>query len=519
MFGRVGLVLCATACALAAAGCDDGGDRSGPSATAQSGARFEEAPCATQPPASEPEAVRCGFAVVPTSRTRGTDETVRLAVMILKAEGAPPADDPVVYVSGGPGISALRSDLTFFDAWLDIPLQARRDIVIFDQRGTGFSQPALDCAAEGEAYRERLAQRLTVDEEWDRSEAIALACGAGLRDRGIDLADYRNAESAADIRDVMTALGYRAWNIYAFSYGARVALTAMRDDPRGIRAVVLDSPSPPAGFGAGRAADLRDAVGRVFRACGEDAACAAAYPAPGAALDGVLDALGREPVTLASTSGVTVTITAERFIDALFRRFGAELFPRLPAEVYAIRGGDRAALQPYADVLAAGWSGIASGALISTVCADDVPFVTSDDVERGAAGVRAEFVGGVRSFSAWWPVSVVGGTANLERARRFCRDWGVPPATTRPDAPVTSAVPAFVMSGAYDAGEPPSHGAKVAGLLSRSYFLEVPGSGHGVGFRYPLCAGAMAAAFLDAPERAPDAACLAGIRPIAWVVP
>ena len=194
--------------ALALAGCNSGAKSQKPTPAAAGAARFEETRCVTALPDGQPaDQVRCGFVVVPETRSTAGDRTIRLAVMVLKATDPDPAPDPIVYVSGGPGISALQNDLTFFDNWLDLPLQGKRDIVIFDQRGTGFSEPTLTCPDERTAYTARLGELLTVDEEYAKAEAIALACGERLRRDGVNLSAYHSAESGADIRDIATALG------------------------------------------------------------------------------------------------------------------------------------------------------------------------------------------------------------------------------------------------------------------------------------------------------------------------
>ena len=37
----------------------------------------------------------------------------------------------------------------------------------------------------------------------------------------------------------------RKWNVYGVSYGTSLALPLLRDDPEGIRAMVLDGVVPP----------------------------------------------------------------------------------------------------------------------------------------------------------------------------------------------------------------------------------------------------------------------------------
>ena len=45
----------------------------------------------------------------------------------------------MLYLEGGPGDSALAS----IEVWLNSPFRQTRDIVLLDQRGTGYSDPRL----------------------------------------------------------------------------------------------------------------------------------------------------------------------------------------------------------------------------------------------------------------------------------------------------------------------------------------------------------------------------------------
>ena len=57
----------------------------------------------------------------------------------------------------------------------------------------------------------------------------------------MDLNGYTSAEAADDIEDLRVALGYSQLNLYALSYGTRLALTVARRHPASVRAMVLDS--------------------------------------------------------------------------------------------------------------------------------------------------------------------------------------------------------------------------------------------------------------------------------------
>src|SRR5262245_61516536 len=105
-------------------------------------ATFESAPCEIEVPEGQnPSNVECGWLTVPENRRRPAGRTIKLAVVTLKATGSAPEPDPLVILGGGPGQWAIDSLLSRFTGDFAAPIQTTRDIVIFDQRGSGRSQP------------------------------------------------------------------------------------------------------------------------------------------------------------------------------------------------------------------------------------------------------------------------------------------------------------------------------------------------------------------------------------------
>ena len=64
------------------------------------------------------EEITCGYLTVPQDREIDDGITIDLAVAIIKASGSRPRQDPILYLEGGPGGSALSDP----DYWLDSPL-------------------------------------------------------------------------------------------------------------------------------------------------------------------------------------------------------------------------------------------------------------------------------------------------------------------------------------------------------------------------------------------------------------
>ncbi|HET6683377.1 MAG TPA: hypothetical protein VFG75_06750, partial [Gaiella sp.] len=82
-------------------------------------------------------AALCGRFDVPENRAQRGGRSISLRVAVIPARERPRARDPLVYLAGGPGGSAVDSAAAMLPALGGINLH--RDIVLVDQRGTGGS--------------------------------------------------------------------------------------------------------------------------------------------------------------------------------------------------------------------------------------------------------------------------------------------------------------------------------------------------------------------------------------------
>jgi pimeloyl-ACP methyl ester carboxylesterase len=174
-------------------------------------------PC---PKAGEP--LECGTLPVPLDPSGAVAGTLRLHVERLPAD-AVPTRGVVLALAGGPGQSASSVRDGFEPLVPD-----DRDLLIFDQRGTGRSG-ALRCP--------ELERSLGLAEGRSDAEICAGRLGAAR-------AFYTTRESVADIEAVRQALGIERLEIVAVSYGTKVALAYAAAHPDRVERLVLDSVVP-----------------------------------------------------------------------------------------------------------------------------------------------------------------------------------------------------------------------------------------------------------------------------------
>ena len=142
----------------------------------------------------------------------------------LKATTPDASQPPLLFLAGGPGASGVY-DAPLLASTL-APLRVDRDLLFFDIRGAGLSQPRLDCAELAEARD-------------------APACMAAPRSQGIEPLAFNTPQNAADAADLLDVLGYDQADLLGVSYGTRLALEMVRSQPQSVRAVVLDSVVAP----------------------------------------------------------------------------------------------------------------------------------------------------------------------------------------------------------------------------------------------------------------------------------
>ncbi len=103
-----------------------------------------------------------GYLEVLENRDRPNGNTIKLPIYIFKSRSENPKSDPIVYTVGGPGYTSMRaSKYMKYYQYLD-----DRDFILFEQRGTQYAKPSLDCPEWSKAiYQSNLpnSDTITID--------------------------------------------------------------------------------------------------------------------------------------------------------------------------------------------------------------------------------------------------------------------------------------------------------------------------------------------------------------------
>lgn len=470
----------------------------GMSCSESAAATYQPGPCPFAG-AEKIDGLECGVLVVPEQHENAGGRTLELAVAVLRSLGSDPAPDPVVFLSGGPGGSSVefvpgRARSAFWNR-----LRQHRDLVFFDQRGTGYSDPEF-CAEMEAAFNAVNYRGLSEDQRLAELVSAAAACREKMQEQGVDLTAYNSAASARDVADLRRALGYESWNLFGLSYGTRLALTVLRDAPDGIRSVILDSASPPNVAGWSDAGErFTRSLQLAFAQCADSPDCRETFPSIEADFYQVVADLDADPVVVTVPESHRfpdgrLVVDGSLWLTGMFQGFYDRKFvPVFPLIVRESSRRNEDVLRALAERLARDPEQASVGMKYAVDCYEKLPFNT-------LAKIREDRRQHPR-LAAWFDIG--GGS---ERA--VCEVWHEGRAGDVEFQPVHSDAPALILAGEFDPITPPAYGRKAAQTLSNSTFVEVPAMGHAVS-PFTQCARDLINKFLDAPDASLDVSCVA----------
>ncbi|MGW8319304.1 MAG: alpha/beta hydrolase [Candidatus Promineifilaceae bacterium] len=440
--------------------------------------------------------VECGTLAVPENYAEPGGSEVHLPYIILHSRNDNHAPDPLIYTAGGPGWSSLESVWGFVNS----PILEERDVIVFEQRGNKYANPALICDASF-AWQEVPGHTPCLD---------------SIRAKGIDVAQYTTQNIVRDIIALRHALGYEQWNLYGTSFSTSLMLLVMEADPDGVRSAILESVKPPNETTFAHQADsgLR-AIQQMFTDCAADAGCAAAYPELEARFYALVKELNQSPVEVEVRSTVEdellpIEIDGDRFIDWIvldrlyqpaFPPFGTAYLPLLISE--ASHGN----LAPLKGAMQSFWSNTvengqwAWGLLLAINCQQDMP-------AAGSARPAADIAAGEK----------LDGFSRSAGQQAACSAWDLPPLPPAATGYVQSDIPALVLAGAYDPVTPPAWSRATADHLPNSTYVEFAGHGHNLLISNP-CVEQLQATFLDNPGKELDISCASETGGPSFVLP
>ena len=391
---------------------------------------------------------------------------------------------------GGPGGSGMSAAASLAETVANTELGRRFDLVGFDPRGVGASEPAVECRST----EEQDAERLDLDPDTSPAEvaqteaeerAYAELCAERVGKAA--LANVGTRDVARDMDVLRAVLGDRKLSYLGFSYGTRIGTEYAEQFPGNVRALVLDGALDPdeelveslVNQGAG----FQGSFDAFVDWCLGQPTCWTDGPVEGTEQDfqQLIAPLVPTPLDVGNRT-LSYSDAVQGTIQALY---SDQLWPILDQGLTQLAAGDGSVLLVLADVYfqrdADGYSN-RQDAFTAVRCVDDPPIIDP-----------AVFLEADRRYREAAPFLDDGNPPSP--ARDACAFWPVPP-TGEPGTPeVAGLAPVLVVSTTGDPATPYQAGVELAAALG-ARLLTFEGDQHTVALQGVGCVDDAVTAYL-----------------------
>lgn len=436
------------------------------------------------------ENITWGNLLVPENWEKPDGTTIKIAVAVLKNTSGNKGADAVVFIQGGPGAGGVQN----IGTWLDHPLRKMNDIVLFDVRGTGFSEPRL-CPDLGKKFLEILAKNQSEQEDEKQKTAAALSCKQDLINREINIDAYHSLAVAKDINALKSQLGYPTWNVYGISYGTYMAQVYASNYPKDIKTLLLDSSIDDiTTYYTKNTDNYMGSLLKVFNKCRGKADCNAIYPDLENSYYEVIKDLEENPITVSVDKGLVdsgeFTFNAEDFKVAVQQAlYNKQLVEVIPLLIYQFKDRNVDALGNLVPAFSS-LLGLDYGVYYCVSCNETLPNNDISDYEKNASKYK-RLGGGISFYKSDFKV---------------CDAWNA----NRKDSVMyydmaslsDLQVPVLVLSGEFDPITPIANGEKVAQKFKNAHNIKGFTYGHVPGFTRK--GNQVTEKFINNPDQKPD---------------
>ena len=417
------------------------------------------------------EDLEWGYLTVPENWDLRTGNKIRIAVAVLKKSAKKKKRGALVFIQGGPGASGIQN----FYSWLRHDAREENDIILFDIRGTGFSEPRL-CPDLGKEFFEILAKNQSEEKDEREKVSAAISCKEELIVRGIDIGAYNSLAIAKDLNFLKKELGYTSWNVYGVSYGTFVAQVYTSTFPNDLTSLVLDSPIDDISeYYSYNTKNYVNSLNGVFKKCESDPDCSTQYPNLEEKYYQTIKDLSNNPLTVKvekhlSPSG-TFTYNAEDFKIAIQQAlYNKQLIEVMPLLIYQFSERNEDALgnlvKAFSNLLSLDY-----GLYYCVSCNEVLPNNSITDFGLVASSYDG-LAGGISFYKSDFSVCNKW-NLNRQETKLFDHDLS---GLTRFSGPVA------VIAGEFDPITPTSNGERVAKRFANGKFYYGNTYGHTPGF-------------------------------------
>jgi pimeloyl-ACP methyl ester carboxylesterase len=195
--------------------------------------------------------LQCARLTVPLDYTKPTGTTITVAVMRIRATDPSERIGSLLFNPGGPGGSGLQLAANLQKTWVSTDLAKRFDLIGFDPRGIGASQPSVRCLTGQQEDQVRAADLIDqttpagVAAYEQQQKAYGQACAVNTEHGAAMLEHVGTRDVVRDMDVLRSVLGDAKLNYVGYSYGTALGSAYAEDFPRNVRSMVLDGAVDP----------------------------------------------------------------------------------------------------------------------------------------------------------------------------------------------------------------------------------------------------------------------------------
>jgi pimeloyl-ACP methyl ester carboxylesterase len=288
-----------------------------------------------------------GFLEVPIDYANPQAGMLRIHIVRHLADDLTARVGSLLFNPGGPGFGGSdfigAADQVFNPELLDA-----FDIIGFDPRGTGLSEPAIDCIDDYDRFYS--GTDITPDDDAERQQIVDLAeeFAAACAANNADIIQFVGTNNAArDMDSIRRALGEEEISYLGFSYGGQLGAAWATLFPETVRAAVLDGANDPNADelenGLRQVTSFEDVLSTYLAQCSAEPSCAFHNDGDAeGAFDELMLELDSRPIPSIEgrpdiTRGVALTAVAQAMYDEAS-------WPTLSIALSSAERGDGAAL-------------------------------------------------------------------------------------------------------------------------------------------------------------------------------
>ncbi|MET1258310.1 alpha/beta fold hydrolase [Flagellimonas sp. DF-77] len=437
--------------------------------------------------------VEFGRLTVPEDYDLPNGKQIKIAYAIIKAIEQPVSKDPIIVFQGGWGSPLLKYTQGYAR---NFPVK-NRDVILFDYRGSGYSEPKL-CDWLGESIWDELAKNSS-DATFDRSQSALFGqCLDSLTLKNIDFNQYGSTTKTKDAVVLAEQLGYGSYNLMGISYGTRAITSFIRNAESSsieVRSAILDSNHPMGNevvqIGTNTENYVR-VLDLVLKDCSDDADCKATFPDLKNRFASFLKGLDSDPWEIELGDGTIFVPNKEEINAMLFQMLYLRSYYRnipLILEQMIRRNGTAFAsiIQNIKPRVKDNFNGLGL-----------INFVYD---HKGHRDSIRQFVENTKGrYSPF---------ENMDPYLDFFLDDQRITFDSLDNRPLVSKVPALFLAGEYDPTTPPKWTQLVAKGFENHSYVEFKREGHGVA--PTACGTPLMRSFFDAPNQKPDTSCVTAL--------